>query len=192
MTVCGVILAGGKSSRMGTNKALLEIKEKTAIEHIVEELFYVSNQLIVVTNQPDEYTFLDLPLVSDRYKDKGPLAGIETAMHHVKAETFIISACDMPFIKWEIYQYLYDQLHEYDAVVPIYDNQLHPLSGIYRKKALPTIQKQIKNNNLKVKSFFKGLNVHYVDLFNGFTEGQVEKHFFNMNHPSQYIQAKNF
>jgi len=192
MTVCGVILAGGKSSRMGTNKALLKIKEKTAIQHIVEELYYICNQLIVVTNQPDEYKFLDLPLISDRYKDKGPLAGIETAMHHVRAETFFIAACDMPFINRKIYQYLYGQLYEYDAVVPNYDNQLHPLSGIYRKKALPTIQKQIENNNLKVKSFFKELNVHYVDQFNGLTEGQLEKHFFNMNYPSQYIQAKDF
>lgn len=192
MKTCGVILAGGKSSRMGTNKALLKINNKVVIEIIAEELHLVSDGIVVVTNEPDDYRFLNLPLISDRYPSKGPLAGIETALYHFEADQYIISACDMPFINHQIYHFLLDRLEDYDAVVPEYDHQLHPLSGVYRRNALSFIQKQIDQNDLKVKSFFEHLNVNFVRKFNGFDKNLLQKHFFNMNNPEQYNQAKDF
>lgn len=192
MDICGVVLSGGKSSRMGKNKALLEIKGKPAIKHIVEEMKDLSDRLVVVTNHPDDYHFLNLPLISDRYPNKGPLAGIETAMYHEDAAVFIIAACDMPFVSRNIYRILLNKIDGYDAVVPVFENQLHPMSGIYRRTTLPVIQQKIEKDELKVKGFFSGLKVKYVDEFDGINQEQLEKHFFNMNYPSQYLQAKDF
>lgn len=192
MSCCGVILAGGKSSRMGTNKALLTLNNQTVIEHVVLEMQAVSDCIVIVTNEPEQYQFLNIPMIADRYKQKGPLAGIEAAMYYKQASDFIVAACDMPFIHRNIYRTLYHQLDGYDAVVPIVNDRLQPLSGIYRKEAWPVIRDQLDKNKLKLESFINQLNVNYVDAFDKVDDEQVAKHFFNMNDPLQYQQAQDF
>ena len=189
-TVIGVILSGGKSSRMGTNKSLLKIQGQPVIERILTELKSCSNEVMVVANQPDSYRFLGVKQAKDRYLDKGPLAGLETALYHSDGEIFMFAACDMPFISRDVYQYLLKQLNHYDAVVPIYDNRMHPIAGIYKKSVLPVIQAQIGKNDLRVKSFFEYIHVNYVRNFAGIDDALLQKHFFNMNHPAQYEEAK--
>ena len=194
MHTCGVILAGGKSSRMGTNKSLLTIHDnKPVIQHIFEEIKLISDDTVVVTNHPDQYDFLQATMIGDRYFDKGPLAGLETSMYHMKAEYYIIAACDMPFIDKQIYTYLRDQLQRYDtydAVIPVFNDQQHPLAGIYKREVLLSIQNQLYLNNLRVKSFFNDINVLYVNDFSMFSRATIEKHFFNMNNPTEFEQAK--
>lgn len=192
MSSCGVILAGGKSSRMGTNKALLTLNDQTVIEHVVLEMQAVSDRIVIVTNEPKEYQFLNIPMIADRYKQKGPLAGIEAAMYHEQASEFIVAACDMPFIHRDIYRTLYHHLDGYDAVVPIVNNRLQPLSGIYRNKAWSVIREQLDKDQLKLESFINQLTVNYVDTFDKMDDEQVRKHFFNMNDPLQYQQAQDF
>lgn len=192
MKTCGVILAGGKSTRMGTNKALLQLNNQPVIERIADELQLISDELIIVANDPADYQYLNLSLISDRYPNKGPLAGIETAMYHFAADQYIISACDTPFIDHQVYQHLLSSLGGYDAVVPKFDNHLHPLSGVYTRQVLPIIQEKIEQNDLRVKSFFNHLNIHYLQTFNNIEKKQLEKHFFNMNNPDQYKQARDF
>ncbi|HLR66276.1 molybdenum cofactor guanylyltransferase [Virgibacillus alimentarius] len=189
MEVCGVILSGGKSSRMGTNKSLLEINHKPVIKHILEELQHCSDNVMIVANEPSLYEFLGVKLCSDRYIDKGPLAGLETALYHIDANAYIIAACDMPFISKDIYHFLLNQLDHDDAVVPIYNNHMHPLSGIYTRRALPVIQAHLEKNNLKVKGFFDDIRVNYVSDFGTLPEELLQKHFFNMNSPAEYEKA---
>lgn len=188
--VAGVILSGGKSLRMGTNKALLKIQGKPVIERILAELGGITDEVMIVANHPNIYQYLDISQVADRYLEKGPLAGLETALYHGDGEIFMFAACDMPFINGDVYQYLFQQLNQYDAVVPIYDNHMHPLAGIYKKSILPAIQAQIEKNNLRVKSFFGNIHVNYVSDFAGIDDALLQRHFFNMNHPAQYEEAK--
>lgn len=189
MQTCGVILAGGKSSRMGTNKSLLPIQGKASVERVSDELKTVTDNVIIIANESKTYDFLQIKRYSDRHVDKGPLAGLESALYHADADIYFIAACDMPFIDGRIYTYLLEQIAHYDAVVPVYNGQNHPLAAIYRRSILSQIQQQIANNNLRVKSFFEHINVHYIDKFNGIPDSIVEKHFFNMNNPEQYNQA---
>lgn len=116
MKTCGVVLSGGKSSRMGTNKSLLMINNKKVIEHIVDELEKFTDKVVLITNEPKLYSFLQLETYSDRYIDKGPLAGLEAALHYVEADIFLITACDMPFIDEQVYTYLLKQLDNYDEI----------------------------------------------------------------------------
>lgn len=189
MRICGTILAGGKSSRMGTNKALLKINDKPVIERIADELEACTDQVIVISKSPKEYEFLHLDIFPDRYQEQGPLAGFESALYHVEADWFIIVACDMPFIKADVFRYLYEKRSSYDAVVPIYDGQMHPLSGIYHRSVLPSIQQQLNNQRRQVKSFFEHIHVHYVKEFS-LSQRMLERHFFNMNHPEEYEEAE--
>ncbi|WP_188453910.1 molybdenum cofactor guanylyltransferase [Virgibacillus oceani] len=190
MKSCGVILSGGKSSRMGKNKSLLSLHNKPVIEHIALVLNECTDNIIVIANETDKYSFLGLPVYKDRYKNKGPLGGLEAALHYSKADVFLFAACDMPFINQDVYNYLLDQLNDYDAVIPIYENKMHPLAGIYRRSILPKIQQQLDMDDRKVRNLFKYMKVNYIHRFAPLSENLLQRHFFNMNFPAQYEQAK--
>lgn len=190
MNTCGVILSGGKSSRMGANKSLLTIKNKTTIEWIAAELKACTDKVALIANEQERYEFLHLETYSDRYTDKGPLAGLESALHNIDADIFVIAACDMPFVNGQVYNYLLEQIKGYDAVVPIYNQQIHPLAAVYRKSVLSKIKQQLEENNLKVRGFFDHIKVNYIKAFHSIPNDKLEKHFFNMNSPVEYEEAK--
>ncbi|MBP1950764.1 molybdenum cofactor guanylyltransferase [Virgibacillus litoralis] len=190
MNISGVVLSGGKSSRMGTNKSLLTLEGKPVIEHITNELQLVSHTVSVISNNPSSFDFLNLDLYGDRYLNSGPLAGLESAMYNIGADVYIFAACDMPFVHKDVFNYLLQSLGEYDAVIPIYKEKMHPLSGIYTCNVLPNIQQLLANNQLKVRELFDHINVKYVRDFGHISEHILTRHFFNMNYPDQYKEAK--
>jgi len=188
--VCAVVLCGGQSTRMGTNKSLLRINDVKVIDRVTEELKEVTDNVIVIANEHKPYKYLNLPLYRDRYRDAGPLAGIESAMHHVQADAYLFAACDMPFANQAVYRFLLDQLEDYHAVVPKYKGRVHPLSSIYKRDCLPIIQKKLDEADLRVRSFYEDIDINFVDSFSQVSESDLEKHFFNMNNPEQYERAK--
>ncbi|QKY69165.1 molybdenum cofactor guanylyltransferase [Lentibacillus sp. CBA3610] len=190
MKICGVILSGGQSSRMGKTKSLLEIDGKSAIEHIADELKKYAHHLAVITNEPATYQFLELDLYKDRYENMGPLAGIESAIHHIEADVYVFAACDMPFVHQDVYRYLVQSLNQAEAVIPVYHDRMHPLSGVYTKNVLPKIQKLLDNDQRKIRALFDSITVNYVTDYSGIPEYILDKHFFNMNYPEQYEMAK--
>lgn len=190
MKSCGVILAGGKSIRMGLDKAFLPLHDKPVISHVVQEMGALFDAVVVVANDPCAYSFLQVPVVSDRYQDMGPLAGMETAMFHQNADIYGVAACDMPFIDHKIYRYLLGQAADYEAVVPVFEERLHPLAGIYKRSVLPVIQKQLDQDIRKVRSIFDSVRVQFVQTYPFIPDVSVKNHLFNMNHPDQYEWAK--
>lgn len=190
MNVCGVVLSGGKSTRMGEDKSLLPIQGKKAITHVVETLKKCSDDVIVIANDPETYDFLNLRIHSDRYVNKGPLAGLESALHYEVANIYMVAACDMPFISCDVYYHLAEQLDEFDAVIPVFEGREHPLSGVYKRSVLPYIQKNIEQNQLRMNSFYNDVKVKLVDTFPNINNHTLMRHFFNMNHPEEYKQAK--
>lgn len=190
MDLCAVILCGGQSRRMGRNKSLLEINNQKVIDIMVEEVKQITNNVILIAKDEAAYKHLNIPIYKDRYEDSGPLAGIETAMHHVEAESYLFTACDMPFINKAIYRYLLQFLKDVDAVVPKYEGRVHPLASLYRRTCLPVIQGKLEEGDLRVRSFYDEVNIKFVDDFKDFDPFHVKKHFFNMNNPDQYKQAK--
>ncbi|HLS35760.1 MAG TPA: molybdenum cofactor guanylyltransferase [Bacillota bacterium] len=190
MDICAVVLCGGKSTRMGTNKALLPINDKPVIEHIIHKLRKLTDEIILITNDKEAYEYLQLPMYRDRFDDAGPLAGIESAMYHVHAEKYMFVACDMPFIQADVYKYLVQTIAHHDAVVPIFEGRVHPLASIYKRTALPIIQEKLLKDDLRVRSFYDEIDIKYVDKFPNVDKKTIEQHFFNMNNPEQYEQAK--
>lgn len=190
MLTCGVVLSGGQSTRMGTNKSLLPIDGKVAIAHIVDELTKCVNDIIVIANEKQPYKFLKQPIYADRFQDKGPLAGLESALYHHDADLYYMAACDMPFVSCQVYNVLSKQAEDFDAIIPIYEGREHPLAGIYRRSILPHVQNNINNDRLRMNSFHHDIKVKYVDTFPSVDDQTIQRHFFNMNNPKQYEAAK--
>lgn len=186
----GIVLAGGKSSRMGTNKALLSIHNKKVIEHIIEELQEITNDIIIIANEPEYYKAYNYPIYKDRYKQKGPLAGLETALYHMRGDVAVVSPCDTPFIHHSVYEELLENMNDFDAIVPTYEGQIHPLSGVYRKSVHASVEYCIQNDQLRMTSFFDDIHMHLKEDFSAIDPSIAKKHFFNMNTVEEFNQAK--
>lgn len=193
MQATGIILAGGKSSRMGTNKALLKINGVTTVERIVMELKKIVDEIIIVTNSFEDYAFLNLPMVEDHWKGMGPLAGIHAGLTASKTEKNIVVACDMPFISYQFGKLLLQNLAHYQAAVPEIAGQLHPLFAAYRKEVKGEVERAIQENQLKIRAILQHIHVKIVkdDEFENLGIKLDETFFYNMNHPNEYENAIN-
>ncbi|WP_413305110.1 molybdenum cofactor guanylyltransferase [Bacillus sp. 1P10SD] len=192
MKAAAIILSGGKSSRMGTNKALLKINEKTNIERIADTLKPLFDDIILVTNNPESYEFLGLKMVKDHYPGMGPLAGVHAGLNHSDYDVNFIVACDMPFVSGELAQALVHFCSHYDAVIPVINGKQHPLFAVFKKEIASKVAGCIEEGTLRMKHLLDRLHVLYV------TERELQsnslldldKVFFNMNHPNEYEDAK--
>ena len=158
----GVILAGGKSSRFGSNKALAKLEGKPLIQHscgVLERLF--SNNLLI-TNTPNNYTFLGWPTAIDIYTDSGPLAGIHAAMCAIDTPLLFVAGCDMPFLDQKLIGYLHSLATNFDAVIPNTAMGLEPLYAIYRSDIAEIIAENLSRGIFKVSEVLPGLNIREV------------------------------
>ncbi|MDI1356011.1 MAG: molybdenum cofactor guanylyltransferase [bacterium] len=174
----GYILAGGRSSRMGSDKGLLEFKGKAIIEHVIAQLRPTVNNLVIVANNSN-YNVFGYPVICDQIKDAGPAGGIHAALAHSDAESNFIVSCDMPFVTTDAIEYLIEQSHHSQITVPLFKDKLEPLFGIYDTACAPEWQNLIKKNIFKLQlliDHFKTntLRVDENSLFN-------EKLFTNIN-----------
>lgn len=160
--ISSVILAGGKSKRFGKNKAFLKVGNKILINLIVDKMRKLSDELIIVTNTPEKFYYLNVKLTKDIIKNKGPLGGIYTGLYIAKNKSILVIACDMPFLNIPLLKYIISFFQDYDVVIPKINNFFEPLHAIYSKKCLKPIKKLIDENNLKIVDFFKEVNVKFV------------------------------
>lgn len=190
--ITGVILAGGKSSRMGTNKSLLKLGNQTIIERIVDLMRSIFSEVIIITNTPDEYKFLKLPFYEDIYKWKGPLAGIHSALTHSQTEKIFVLSCDVPLMTKEMIQYLVDYKSEKQIVFCEAAGYHQPLVGIYSKKILEGLETFLTTNETDDKSFHKFLNDTAAEIINPTSlPFYKDELFFNVNRIEDYRKITN-
>jgi len=181
--IAGVLLAGGSSSRFGTNKALALLNGKPLIEYIAETLSRHFSELLLVTNTPEVYEFLGWPMTGDIIKNSGPLAGIHAALHTIAAPRAFVAACDMPLVDERLIRYLCSLPGDWDAVVPRLGKGLEPLVAVYHKSALPVITEHLKNQQRTISQIFAQLRVREVGKKEILTVTGDEKSFWNVNRP---------
>jgi molybdenum cofactor guanylyltransferase len=161
-----VINAGGKSTRMGTDKAFLEIDGKPMIERIIEQTAGLGEQLIVA-NEADKYAHLGLPVVSDLLPDKGALGGLYTAIHAASHPYTFVLACDMPFVNRPLLEHLMSLAPNFEAVVPRLMEEgkaeAEPFRAIYSKTCLDPIRRALEAGKMRVISFFPDMNLRWVE-----------------------------
>lgn len=159
--ITGVVLAGGKSTRMGQDKALLHYKGKTLIEHIIARLRPYCDEVLVSTNEHDRYGFLGVPLLIDKNKDCGPLGGLEAALA-ASADLCFVVPCDLPFFSGAIIPFLAAEISKTDACIPTLGGYYEPLVALYDHAILPVVQDALRKKQYRVRVFFDEIKVTFV------------------------------
>ena len=191
LKITGVIQAGGRSTRMGGEpKALLELGGKRIVERVVDALAAVLDDLLVVTNTPERYAFLHLPMVADRYPDGGALGGIFTGLAAASGEAAFTVACDMPFVHPDVVRLVVARAGEADVVIPRTDGQYETMHALYAKACLAPMESRLRAGHLKIVGFFPDVRV--VEI----AEAEVARHrapgvvFMNVNTPEELARAR--
>lgn len=184
-TASAVLLAGGLSSRMGTNKALLRFDDgTTVIERIANVAAQACDEVVLVTNTPADYAFLHLPTVIDAYPGAGSLGGICTGLLHSSRPRVLALSCDVPLVQVGLLRYLLGRQIDQDFVVPLVAGRQQPLLAVYAKTCLPVMRAQIEAGDLMVR--------HALQKLHGSVLPQEELRpewlpsFHNMNTPQDW------
>jgi molybdenum cofactor guanylyltransferase len=179
--ITGIILAGGKSSRFGSNKALAKFNGTPLIERAAGVLGLIFKNLMIITNSPLEYSYLKIPLYQDIVKGLGPVGGIYTGLDALDDGWAFFCACDMPFINEDLVRYIAGVRDGYDAVVPKVDWKIEPLHALYSKRCLPAIKELIYRKEYQTIKAFNNLNVRFVEEAEIKTCDPELKTFLNVN-----------
>ncbi|HOP48237.1 MAG TPA: molybdenum cofactor guanylyltransferase [Desulfobacteraceae bacterium] len=188
--VTGVILAGGKSSRFGKNKALEKIEGMTIIEKVCEILRPVFSHLLIVTNTPDEYSFLNIPMTGDLIKGLGPIGGVYSGLCAMTTEAGFFVACDMPFLNRKLICHMVDISPGYDAVVPKIDWMFEPLHALYTKQCIPAIKSTIDLRKRQIINCLNDIHVKYVSEQEIRAFDPEIRSFLNINRPDDIIRIQ--
>jgi molybdopterin-guanine dinucleotide biosynthesis protein A len=180
MEVTGIILAGGKSTRMGTDKALIKVGDKSLLETVIDNCKTVCKSIIISSNNPAHGKY-GYQVVADEIKDCGPIGGIYSCLRKSETEWNFVISVDTPFVTSDFIQFLVGQTKNCDVVLPVHSGEKEPLIALYNKSGLPEVEKLIELRQFKMHHLIAKLNAHYVDAFEW-----VEKTpllFKNLNNP---------
>jgi molybdenum cofactor guanylyltransferase len=190
--VTGVILAGGESRRFGSNKALADINGSRLIERVINLLSPIFEQLIIITNTPEEYSYLQLPTHEDIIKGLGPIGGIYTGLEVIRDEAGFFVACDMPFIKAGLVRHIVEVRDDFQAVVPKIDWKMEALHSLYAKSCLPVIKELVGSGTHQIIKAFYKLRVRYLNEEEIRAHDPLMRSFVNVNSPDELLDAMNF
>ncbi|MBT9253305.1 MAG: molybdenum cofactor guanylyltransferase [Brockia lithotrophica] len=184
------ILSGGKSSRMGRNKAFLPVGGLPNIRRIVETLRPHFPDICLVTNDPEAYEDLGLPTTRDRYPGQGPVAGVHAGLLLARFDRVFVVANDMPFVSADVALRLVELSEGYDAAVPEVGGQVHTLYAVYRKETAPHFEAVLLEGRRRMVDVYERIRVRYVRAEElGLTSEEAERIFFNMNTPEEYARV---
>lgn len=173
-----VIIAGGKSSRMGFPKGLLLLDNFTFTDHIIYNTSVFDRQFISANT--DLYNGFNCSVITDNYKNKGPLGALQACLCACESEYVFFIPCDMPFVSEETVFYLYSQLDKNsDAAVFKANGRVFPTVGIYRKTVLNAVETQLQSNNYRMMELLDIINTQFVNA-------PYPRQFININTPDDY------
>jgi molybdopterin-guanine dinucleotide biosynthesis protein A len=133
------------------------------IETIIERVTGLGSELSLITNKPDEYVHLGLPMFSDVYPDHGSLGGIFTAVHYASHPYTLVVACDMPWLNRPLLEFMISLRQEADIIVPRWNDFPEPMHAIYHKACLPHIEASLQAKRLKIIRFYDQVSVKYLE-----------------------------
>ena len=160
-----MILAGGQSKRLGTDKALLELDGESLLSRAVRKAAALSDDVIVVTNNPETYEHLGLAarFVPDDQPGEGALMGVYSGLKAAAHESALAVACDMPFFSVPLLRYMLPKIARYAVVIPRFDSMLEPLHAIYGRRCLPFMAALLAQGRRQIISFLGDVEVYYVE-----------------------------
>lgn len=184
-----IILAGGRSTRMGSDKAVLPFMGKPLINWLVERLRPVSGEVIVVSMDGKTHSGLGARVVGDIFPGKGPLGGLHAGLIASADDVNAVIACDMPFASPALLVHMASYADQSQAVVPVCNGRLQPLHAVYRKDCLPLIEQQLIAGNGRMADLLSSIHPHIVREAEVAFFGDPERIFFNTNTPTDFARA---
>ncbi|MDD4239752.1 MAG: molybdenum cofactor guanylyltransferase [Desulfotomaculaceae bacterium] len=186
----GVILAGGKSRRMGSDKTFLEVGQAGMIQLVAAELQKVFKEILIAGGSEETGRKLGLKVVADLIPGGGPLSGIHAALNAASHDKCLVVPCDMPFLKAELAALMVSMAQGYDAAVPTDGVYFQPLFAVYDKSCIKAIEQALRAGRYKVVDFYPQVRVNYVNEKLLRELADTGKAFFNVNTPTDLQQAR--
>ena len=189
------LIAGGKSSRMGRDKAFVPLAGKPIIERILARTADLGQaETILITNRPQAYAHLGLPMFADILPEKGALGGIYTAIARSAHPYTLALACDMPFVNARLLRYMLSLRDAdggpWDVIVPRVDGHPQGLHAIYARACLAPIRERLEASRLRVIGFYDAVRVRYLDADEYAPLDPRGLSFFNVNTPQDLQTAE--
>ena len=175
-----IILAGGKSTRMGTDKALLKYQGKTFVQILYDNLNSICSELIISSNNP-EIKIEGAKTVADEIKNIGPMGGLYTCLKYSKTENNIVVSVDTPFVSAKLLTEIYEQTQNYDISIVEHEKKVHPLIGVYHKNVVKILESELKSEKYKVIRFLEKTKHQVISVDNSY---KIE--LLNINNPGDY------
>jgi len=187
-----IILAGGKSSRIGSDKdkAILKLNGKRLIDIVISKLKHIVGDNIIIVGSPEKYPSYK-QVVPDLFNQRGLLVGLYSGLKASASWYNLVVGCDMPFLKVELLQYMREKIDSNDIIIPRYNKgYIEPLCAIYSKKCLEIIEKNIQFGVLSVRKIFPHLRIKFIE------EEEIKRFdpkfysFFNVNFKHDFRKAE--
>ncbi|MCU0847459.1 MAG: molybdenum cofactor guanylyltransferase [Spirochaetes bacterium] len=185
------ILAGGKSQRFGSNKAVSILDGKPIISHVIDAVYSVIKNISIIANKPEDFRFLNLPVYQDLIMDIGPLGGIYTALSLSATRKSFIVACDMPGIEPRLIEWMVMESSGYDIVVPLLNGNYEPLHAVYDRSCLPATGKIIHDGGRQPAALYSQVKTRAVTLEEIKKFADPSRIFRNINYRSDLHPVKN-
>jgi len=183
MQITAIILAGGKSLRMGTDKALLGIGGQPLLQRAIDFCRPWCQTILVSSNEPEHRKF-GCVSIPDEIQNCGPLGGIYSGLQKSETDWNFVLSIDTPFVEPAFFTFLVSATLNCDAIIPRHNKGVEPLIALYHKRCSPEILKQLKSGHFKTRDFLKTVNTCFVD-----SQNWVDQHpriFFNLNRPEDF------
>jgi molybdopterin-guanine dinucleotide biosynthesis protein A len=191
VTVTGVIQAGGQGTRMGgVPKGLLALGGRTIIERVLAALAPAVDEVLVVTNSPELYAFLGVPMVGDVLPGRGSLGGIYSGLRAAEGAGALTVACDMPFLRSEVVRLVSGRAGAGDVVIPRVGARLETLHALYAKSCLVPMEECLRDGRLKITDFLDRVRVVEVPEHEVARFGDPARIFMNVNTPADLARAE--
>ena len=189
MTVSAAIMAGGKSRRMGRDKAWLDLGDgRPIVRRVIEVMSEVADEVFLVAND-ERYRSLGLRVVPDRFPEGGALGGIATGVGAAAHDRVLVAACDMPFLVPGVFRLLVERSDGADAVVPKVGDDLETLHALYAKACLPAMERALAAGKLRVVSFFGDVRLRILQEAELRAVDPDLRSFTNVNTPEELAAA---
>ena len=185
MQATGIILAGGKSSRMGEDKGLVLLNGKPMIQYVIEALKEVVSDIIIISNNVS-YNKFRIPVYADIIKDKGPVGGIYTGLYHSKTQLNFCISCDVPMISSDFILWLLKRSGNASITLPMYKDKIHQMIGVYSKQVLSNFKESTEKEHLKLSQVNKNMACKIIDIEKEYANFE-ELIFSNINTKNELI-----
>ena len=170
VTIFGAILAGGSSRRMGRDKAFLPFSGRPLVLHAAETLRGVVPEVAIIASRGNGYGFFPVPVIEDRFPERGPLGGLHAALVHAEGRPVFCLACDLPLVGPDLIRYIIGFAGPKDTSgaalvkVPVLAGRIQPLCGWYAPECLGPVEKRLRDGRLKVLDFLREMPTVQVQL----------------------------